>query len=145
MERILVAIDASPNAERVLERAAELARRTGAKLILFRAIGIPFEIPRDAYSLPPDALTERLEQEAKGYLEGLAKKVEGDLVQGTLVHVGNPWQAICAAAKEQGADLVVIGSHGYHGIDRILGTTAAKVVNHIDRPVLVVREAAAAA
>ena len=37
-------------------------------------------------------------------------------------------------------DLIVIGSHGYGAIDRVLGTTAAKVVNHADRTVLVVRE-----
>ena len=35
--------------------------------------------------------------------------------------------------------LIVIGSHGYGGIDHLLGTTAARVVNHADRPVLVVR------
>jgi nucleotide-binding universal stress UspA family protein len=37
---------------------------------------------------------------------------------------------------------VVLGSHGYSGFDRILGTTAAKVVNHCDRSVLVVRPSA---
>ena len=36
-------------------------------------------------------------------------------------------------------DLIVIGSHGFGTIDRILGTTAAKVVNHAERNVLVVR------
>jgi nucleotide-binding universal stress UspA family protein len=38
-------------------------------------------------------------------------------------------------------DLIVIGSHGYDALDRLLGTTAAKVVNHADRSVLVVRAA----
>jgi nucleotide-binding universal stress UspA family protein len=36
-------------------------------------------------------------------------------------------------------DLIVIGSHGYGALDHVLGTTAAKVVNHADRSVLVVR------
>jgi len=35
----------------------------------------------------------------------------------------------------------VIGSHGYGGLDRLLGTTAARVVNHADRNVLIVRNA----
>ena len=35
--------------------------------------------------------------------------------------------------------LVIIGSHGYGGIDHLLGTTAARIVNHADRPVLVFR------
>jgi universal stress protein F len=44
------------------------------------------------------------------------------------------------AAAENDVDMIVIGSHGYHGLDRVLGTTAAKVVNHADRSVLVVRD-----
>jgi nucleotide-binding universal stress UspA family protein len=37
------------------------------------------------------------------------------------------------------AALILIGSHGYSGLDHLLGTTAARVVNHADRSVLVVR------
>jgi nucleotide-binding universal stress UspA family protein len=48
-------------------------------------------------------------------------------------------------ARAIGADLIVIGSHGYGGLDRVLGTTAARVVNHADRSVLVVRNADLAA
>ncbi len=50
-----------------------------------------------------------------------------------------PWDGICRAAREHDADMIVIGSHGYGALDRLLGTTAAKVVNHADRNVLVVR------
>jgi nucleotide-binding universal stress UspA family protein len=141
MERILVGLDASPNAQRVLARAVDLARRTGAKLILFRAVGLPRELPHEAYALPPDEMAERLESDAKAQLERLTSGVDPALVQGTLVHIGTAWQAICSAAKEQSVDLIIIGSHGYGGLDHIVGTTAAKVVDHADRSVLVVREA----
>jgi nucleotide-binding universal stress UspA family protein len=57
---------------------------------------------------------------------------------------GFPWQAVCAAAVDESVDLIVIGSHGYSGIDHLIGTTAAKIVNHADRPVLVVRPLAPA-
>jgi nucleotide-binding universal stress UspA family protein len=56
--------------------------------------------------------------------------------------VGAPWEAICKAAEGLEADMVVVGSHGYSGIDRVIGTTAAKVVNHCPCSVLVVRERA---
>jgi nucleotide-binding universal stress UspA family protein len=42
-------------------------------------------------------------------------------------------------ARELSVDLIAIGSHGYSPVDHVLGTTAAKVVNHADRSVLVVR------
>jgi universal stress protein F len=51
-----------------------------------------------------------------------------------------PWQAVCEMARTLEAELVVIGSHGYFGFDRLLGTTAGKVVNHAHCSVLVVRE-----
>jgi nucleotide-binding universal stress UspA family protein len=56
------------------------------------------------------------------------------------VAVGTPWQAICEMAKTENVDLIMVGSHGYQGLDRLIGTTAAKIVNHADRSVLVVRD-----
>jgi hypothetical protein len=47
-----------------------------------------------------------------------------------------PWHVICDAARDEGAALVVIGSHGYRGIDRLLGTTASKVVDYAKQSVL---------
>ena len=49
------------------------------------------------------------------------------------------WDGICNAPREHDVDLIVIGSHGDRGLDRIVGTTASKVVNHADRNVLIVR------
>jgi nucleotide-binding universal stress UspA family protein len=139
MKRILVALDASPRARSVLTAAVDLARRIDAKLVLLRSVGVPVELPVQAYSLPPGSLAELLENDARKGLEELSRTIPAELVMGTRVHVGTPWQSICDAAREEGADLIVIGSHGYSVLDRVLGTTAAKVVNHADRSVLVVR------
>lgn len=141
MDRILVGLDASPRAESVLRAAQELARRAGGKLILFRAVGIPTEVPHEAYSMTPDALADLLQREAKKYLDTLAATVPESLLLETVVGLGTPWQSICHAADVANADLIVIGSHGYSGIDRLIGTTAAKVVNHAKQSVLVVRAA----
>jgi len=89
--------------------------------------------------MTPAAVAELLEGEAKKYLDKLALALPPNLVLGTLVHIGSPWSAICQAAEDQNADMIVIGSHGYSGIDKLIGTTAAKVVNHAKQSVLVVR------
>ncbi len=138
MKRILVALDSSPRASNVLASAVDLARRTGGKLRLFRAVGLPPEIPQ-ALATSPNGLLETLLESAKADLAARCKDLPPDLLEGQDVHVGTPWDAICAEARRCNADLVVIGSHGYGGLDRVLGTTAAKVVNHSDRSVLVVR------
>jgi nucleotide-binding universal stress UspA family protein len=75
-------------------------------------------------------------------LERLALTVPAENLDGVATAVGRPWSAICRAARFYDADVVVIGSHGHEALDRVLGTTAAKVVNHADRSVFIVRNPA---
>jgi universal stress protein F len=139
MKRILVGLDASPRAPEVAETASRLAHALGGEVVLYRAVGIPTEIPHEAYALSPEGVTQLLVSQAKAYLDGCMGLLSG-LQARTRVDVGTSWRSICAAAKEEHADLIVIGSHGFGGLDRVMGTTAAKVVNHAECSVLVVRE-----
>lgn len=139
MKRILVALDSSPRAKGVLAEAVDLARRTHAKVRLLRCVGLPPELPANLWALPPAEVTETFLATAKRDIEEAAAAVPPELLDGAYAQVGVAWDAICSAAREHDADLIVIGSHGYGLLDRLLGTTAAKVVNHADRSVLVVR------
>lgn len=139
MKRILVALDASPRAVLVLDSAVDLARRTGAKVTMYRSVALPPEIPTQLYMSSDGDLKQLLTDTARKELEALSSKVPAELLEAVTVEVASPWDGICRAAKAIDADLIMVGSHGYHGLDRILGTTAAKVVNHADRSVLVVR------
>jgi nucleotide-binding universal stress UspA family protein len=141
MKRILVGLDRSNRAPFVLERAAAIATTLGAELFLLRSIGLPPELPVDAYRAAPNDLTEVWRGEAVRDLERIALTLDPKLVTHVLVRIGSPWSSICAAAREHEVDLIVIGSHGYGAIDHVLGTTAGKVVNHADRSVLIVRPA----
>jgi nucleotide-binding universal stress UspA family protein len=143
MKRILVALDKSPHAPAVLARASAIARATGAELYLFHAVGIPAGMPTDAFRSSPNDLVEQWRSDAVRELEREAALVDSLVVVHVLVHVGQPWSSICAAARENDVDLIVVGSHGHAALDHILGTTAGKVVNHADRSVLVVRAAPA--
>jgi nucleotide-binding universal stress UspA family protein len=139
MERILVGLDASPRSTDVLAAAVDLAERTGAKLRLVRAVGLPPELPANLWAAPPAQLTESFLVTAKRQLDEYAEHVPPRLYDGTYAQVGVAWETICRVAREYDADLIVVGSHGYGLIDRLLGTTATKVVNHADRSVFVVR------
>jgi nucleotide-binding universal stress UspA family protein len=139
MNRILVALDASPRAPGVLAAAAQLGELSNASLVLYRAIGIPPELPADLFRVTDRSLEQILRSNAVNDLEQLAKTFPKARVETIATAFATPWDGICRAAREYAADLVVIGSHGYGTIDRVLGTTAAKVVNHIDRNVMVVR------
>jgi universal stress protein F len=139
MKRILVCLDASPRAVFVLQTATDLAVKTGAKLVLLRSVGLPVEIDQEFYVHAAGNMTDMLVDKAKKELDSLARDVPAGVVEGYDVHIGTPWDTICREAKARDCDLVVLGSHGYSGMDRILGTTAAKVVNHCERSVLVAR------
>jgi len=144
MKRILVAVDQSPRSKGVLARASFIAHATGAELYLLHAVGLPTGVPEDAFRASPNELMEQWRAGAVRDLELRCREVEAGVVTHPLVRVGSPWSGICEAARELDVDLIVIGSHGYDAIDHLLGTTAAKVVNHADRSVLVVRETPAA-
>lgn len=139
MQRFLVALDPSERAGGVLAAAASLATRIGAELVLVRATGVSGELPPEAYASDPDEIAKVLVHRAGEELEALAKGLAPGLVQAVRVEQGRAWEVICRVAGEENVDLVVIGAHGYGAVERFLGTVASKVVNHADRPVLVVR------
>jgi universal stress protein F len=143
VRRILVGLDGSHRERAVLEAAQDLAIRYDACLTLMRAVGLPPEIPPEAWLCPELSVKEFLEKKAREGLEKIAQTLTESVrarCQFEVV-VAAPWQALCLGAQALEANLVVIGSHGYGGLDRVLGTTAARVVNHALCSVLVVRTA----
>jgi nucleotide-binding universal stress UspA family protein len=144
MKTLLVALDGSTRARGVLEVGVFHAKTMGAKLVLLRAVGLPVELPFTAIAKSPEDVLKVLEERARAELAELARTVTAGMPHEIRVETGSAWQAICDTARTIGADLIVIGSHGYGGLDRVLGTTAARVVNHADHSVLVVRSPATA-
>ncbi len=146
IQTILVALDSSARAPGVLAAACEIAEKLGARIVPLRIISIPPDFPPAAHVSAGDPLPSHLRDVALAELDILLAAVpSGVAMDAPRVRVGQPWRAIVDAAEELNADLVVLGSHGYHGADRILGTTAGKVANLCKRSVLVVRVAGAAA
>ncbi|MGD0675864.1 MAG: universal stress protein [Polyangiaceae bacterium] len=142
MKRLLVGLDGSARAPSVLATATTLARAIGGHLTAIRSVGLPPDVPQDLFKTTDQPLLDLLCEEARTYLEKATTDVSKELLESTRfeVVVGAPWYAICAAARRLETDLIVIGSHGYGGLDRLLGTTAAKIVNHAPCSVLVVRD-----
>jgi nucleotide-binding universal stress UspA family protein len=141
IKSILACLDGSDRAPGVFDMAAEIAERFGAKLRLFRVVTLPQEIPPAAHVSHGDPLQAYLASTAIEELARMALRAPRVQIEPPMVRDGLPaWRQILASSDELDVDLIVIGSHGYHGIDYLLGTTAARVVNLARRPVLVVHD-----
>jgi universal stress protein F len=139
VKRIFVALDASLRAPTVLAAAARLAELSGGTLVIYRAIGIPPEMPRELFEVTDLRIEDVLVRNAHESLARLIADIPPARIERVTTTLSTAWDGIVRGAREANADVIVIGSHGYGGLDRLLGTTAAKVVNHADRNVLVVR------
>lgn len=135
---ILVALDGSPREAEVFRTAARLAAADGAVVHACRAVTIPIGLPDAVWSMSMSQLDATLVAEASKALKQQTESVPGVVPH---VRLGQPADVVCDIAKEVGADLVVIGSHGYGPIERLLGTTASKIVHRAPCSVLVVRPA----
>lgn len=145
--RILVAVDGSVRAPGVLSAATALSEALHATMHLLRVISIPPEFPpKAATGGRGDPLPAFLEHEATEAMRALLRAEPRAHSSRMVVRQGTqPWRAILDVADEIEADLIVLGSHGYHAIDRLLGTTAGRVANMARRNVLVVHEGEARA
>ena len=140
MKRILVAVDTSGTSHLVVEQAVELARAQGAKILLFHAVPAPTQIsPPGVFVPPPQFHVQEWITSAEETLRDLEDSIPEELRDGIKVEIGTASDRVCEAARSYCADLVVIGAHQYGLVARALGTTAARIVNRMDRPVFVVR------
>jgi nucleotide-binding universal stress UspA family protein len=136
---ILAALDDSPRSLLVFRTATSLARAVGAEIFLVRVLSVPPEIPAAAHSQTDD-LEQTLGVETRTKLHTIMADAPDVTFGPPIVVLGDPWRRILDVARELDVDLIVMGSHRYHGLDRVLGTNAAKVANHATRNVLIVHE-----
>jgi nucleotide-binding universal stress UspA family protein len=137
--QMLVALDGSERAPLVLDTAMRIAKDEHARLTLLRVVPPPPSLLGRFLGVTPARLEGELRAKALTELEHLRAALPPDMPAKLEVRVGSPWQHITELARHINADLIVVGSHGYEMIDAMLGTTAAKVVNHTDRSVLIAR------
>jgi nucleotide-binding universal stress UspA family protein len=127
--RLLVAADFSPQAEKVLGVARDLAEAMQAAVTVLHVVS-----PRAARSGDPDTREEyRLTREAAE-----AMRESGIDAQG-VVGEGQPARVIVTEADRIDADMVIVGSHGFGAVFRmILGSVSSEVLKKCRRPVMIV-------
>ena len=138
---LLLAVDFSSFSECAARRAVEMAGQYGAQLDVLHVVeelvfynewndSVIADIPLRDESLK-DAALDSMHKFAER--TGLGKDTRLE------VQWGNPKRSIVSWAREKGVDLIVTGSHGRHGIERLLGSVSTSVLHHAPCDVLIVR------
>ncbi|QWF70803.1 universal stress protein [Methylomonas paludis] len=138
-KHILLAVDFSDHSHAVANTAKQIAAQNQAK---FSIVYVVDNLPLNSDPFGPIQfdvdLTQELLDNAKTRLKQVAATLEIPENQQWL-EMGNPKLEIVRIAEEQQADLIVIGSHGRHGLALLLGSTANGVLHHAKVDVLAVR------
>ena len=137
-KKILIATDGSKRTQSAVETGIELARQHKSKIYAVYVVDtVTFT------SIPMDVTWENMYQLLKDEGEDAVKVVKDfapDVDVETRVLEGNPAIEITKFASDNGVDLIVVGTLGKSGIDRILlGSTAEKVIRIANCPVLVIK------
>lgn len=145
-QNVLVPLDGSPLAEAALPEVIKLAR-AGAigKVILLKVIEIDIMNVPNAYAKSVDfkALREAHHVEAGNYLQGIRDRLQAEGIHATIEMLeGRPAETIAEYTKNKAVDLIVIGTHGYTGMKRLMfGSVALRVLHDASVPVLLIRSA----
>jgi nucleotide-binding universal stress UspA family protein len=142
LRKILIATDGSKAAEKAVDFGVQIAGLSGAKVYAVYVIDTtPY------YSIPLDEVWSK---EVYEQLETMGNEITSDVEKAakaagleaeSLVLKGDPAERIIKFAEEQSVDMIVVGSHGIGGFERlVIGSVSEKVVRHAKVPVLVVRE-----
>ena len=150
LEKILVCLDGSTPAERILPYITRETIAQHGKMILLTVIDLPetvltINIPGSpAVTVSTQGAVKRTiteENTASDYLKGQEKSLEAQGLDVDYVVIsGAPGETIVSYAQENECTLIAIGTHGHGGFRRFaLGSTADYVVHHSSIPVMTIR------
>lgn len=150
MEKVLIALDYDPSAQKIAEQGFKLAKAMGAEVVLLHVISDPVYYTSREYSpiMGFDGYLEMGPMQLES-IEGLKKASRQFLIKSkqhlgdesihTMVKEGDFGETILKTAKEVHADTIVIGSHSQKWLENIvMGSVTEKVLHHTSIPLFII-------
>lgn len=143
-KHILVPVDGSPTAQLAVDKAIGMAKAFGGRVTAifvvdpypFTGVGTDFAYGQAEYL---SAATAQANAAVKAAKEAFV--AAGVQVDTSVIESNTAWRGVVDAAESLKADLIVMGSHGRSGLEKlVLGSVAQAVLSHTHLPVLVVRD-----
>lgn len=136
LKQILVPVDFSQCTEKALLYAVPFARQFGAALTLLHVVEPPY-LPASEMGVVVEVESR---EDAQKELEKLGTRLAATVPCQTVIRKGSAQIETIDAAKALGSDLIILGTHGRTGVERLLmGSTVEKVVRRAGCPILIVR------
>ncbi len=141
--KVLVPVDGSKRAEKILAHVEALAQKFGSQIVLLQVVEplITTFAPTGMVPYYDEQMTTDLIDAAKGYVANTraALQAQGFHVTG-YVENGPIVATILQVAEQENVDLIALASHGRTGLARAFyGSVAAGILNQADRPLLLIR------
>lgn len=145
--KILLAVDGSPCSDKAVEEIARRPWPDGSEIRVLTAVELPLPPTPEAWAIPPNYF-EELDRAASEQARSIVERTVTQLrsAMGSEVNIkgesvpGPPRVVILDEAESWGADLIVVGSHGYSAWERfLLGSVSQSIVSHAKCSVEVVR------
>lgn len=148
MKKVLITLDYEPSATKVAEEGYKIAQALQAKTMLLHVVADASYYTASEYSpimgftgfgnLDVNNFIQTLKEGAQNFLDESKKHLGDDTIE-TGIAEGDFATSILEFAKEHEADMIVIGTHGRRGINKLLmGNLAEKVLHDATVPVLVI-------
>lgn len=147
MKKILIALDYNPSAEKVAETGYALAKSMLAEVNIIHVITeaawyamdySPIMGYQGGYTAGTNEVLQDIKKEAENFLAATVAHLGDNKIITTILEGDTP-EAILKHSIEWNADLIVLGTHSHHGLDRLFGTdTSAAIIKHSKVPVLAV-------
>ena len=140
--KILVPLDGSKRAEKILPHVEELAKRYQAKVILLQVVEYKaITTTEGAYITLSDQEFDQAKNQAETYLEGIQGEFREKNIESRTLVIHDPVvEGIISIAAQEGVDLIALASHGRGGLSRVFyGSVAAGLLHRVDRPLLIIR------
>ena len=140
--KILVPLDGSILAERALPHAGEIARATGAEVILLQVVRAPLGDSPEAGQAEENRAFQDAVAETRAYLGKIVANLSGEYNAKVRPEIleGSPAEGILGFAHKEDVDLIIMSTHGRSGVSKLLmGSVAEKVMLTTKRPVMLVK------
>lgn len=135
-DKVLLPVDGSKYSDEAAERAIKLTKDFGGELTILTVVDIDPEL----FAIAPD-VADQVEMGAKRIVDETKTLAEKAGIDAEMVLVeGRPYEQIITVAKDIGATMICMGSHGRTGIGRLMmGSVTERVIGDATTPVLVVK------